>query len=129
MLTAMVSLGYGGHIWDFPVENFPKLLLYINIAGTFSPTAVIWSKTSFAVTLLRVTEGKMKAFVWFLIVSGNIIMGLTPVFLWVQCKPVEKSWNPFVPGTCWAPEVLVKFNIFSGGMQGPIDLQRFLASH
>jgi len=115
LLSAMIGLGFGGHIWDFDQRNGPQLLLYINIAGTLSPTAVIWSKTSFAITLLRVTDGKVKAFVWFLIVSGNIAMGLSPLFLWVQCQPVEKSWNPFVPGHCWAPDVLMKYNIFSAG--------------
>jgi len=116
LLSAMIGLGFGLHIWDFNPANGPQLLMYINVAGTLSPTAAIWSKTSFAVTLLRVTERKTKAFVWFLIVSGNIFMGLSPLFLWVQCRPLEKAWNPFVPGQCWAPDVLMKYNIFSGGL-------------
>jgi hypothetical protein len=116
ILSGMVGLGFGQHMWDFNMNNMPQLLLYINIGATFSSTAAIWSKTSFAVTLLRLTEGKMKAFVWFLIGSGNVIMGLTALFNWIQCKPLEKSWSPFVPGVCWAPDVLMKYNIFSGCM-------------
>lgn len=115
----MVGLGFGGHIWDFPFQNINQLLIYINVAGSFSPTAAIWSKTSFAVTLLRFTEGRTKAFIWFLIIFGNISIGLTGLFLWVQCTPVQKSWDVTVPGTCWAPEVLMKYNIFSGCMGKP----------
>jgi len=121
ILTAMVKLGFGVHMWDFNMQNMPQLLLYIDIAGSFSPTAVIWSKTSFAVTLLRLTEGKTKKFVWFLIVSGNIFIGLSSLFLWVQCKPLEKAWSPFVPGVCWAPDVLMKYNIFSGAYSAAMD--------
>jgi len=113
ILSAMVGLGFGGHIWDFPFEHINQLLIYINVAGSFSPTAAIWSKTSFAVTLLRFTEGRTKVFIWFLIISGNLLIGLTSLFLWVQCTPVQKSWDVSVPGTCWAPDVLMKYNIFS----------------
>ncbi|KAK4446246.1 hypothetical protein QBC34DRAFT_305332 [Podospora aff. communis PSN243] len=122
ILSAMVGLGFGGHIWDFPMENLGQLLLYINVAGSFSPTAAIWSKTSFAVTLLRFTEGRTKAFIWFLIISGNIFIGLTGLFLWVQCTPVQKSWDMTVPGTCWDPTVLMKYNIFSGSYSAAMDI-------
>ena len=122
ILSAMVGLGFGLHSWDFPLENISQLIMYINVAGTFSPTAAIWSKTSFAVTLLRFTEGRTKAFIWFLIVSGNVSIGLTGLFLWVQCTPVQKSWDMTVPGKCWAPDVLMKYNIFSASCSAAMDI-------
>ena len=112
----MVGIGFGGHIWDFPFQNMNQLLIYINVAVSFSATAAIWSKTSFAVTLLRFTEGRTKAFIWFLIISGNVFIGLTSLFPWVQCTPVRKSWDVTVSGTCWSPDVLMKYNIFSSCM-------------
>lgn len=96
--------------------EFPDLLKVINVAGTFSLTAAIWSKTSFALTLLRLTQGWLKMVVWFIIISMNIAMGLSALFIWVQCTPIEKSWNFFAEGTCWPPEVLVHYNIFSACM-------------
>lgn len=95
LLTYAVTLGYGYHIWDLPLDKYPsylKMLKVINLAGTFSLTAAIWSKTSFALTLLRLTEGWMRASVWFIIISSNIAMGLSALFIWVQCSPVERSW-------------------------------------
>lgn len=112
-LSAGTGLGYGLHVWDFNFANMGALLMYMNVAGTFSVTAAIWSKTSFAVTMLRLTEGKMKWFIWYIIISMNIAMGLTALFPWIQCKPVNKAWDIFVPGQCWSPEVLVHYNIFS----------------
>lgn len=118
LLTYAVALGYGYHVWDYPIELAPKifdLLKVINLCGTFSLTAAIWSKTSFALTLLRLTEGWMKWTVWYIILSMNIAMGLSALFIWVQCNPIEKSWNVTMPGTCWDPKVLVHYNYFSAG--------------
>jgi hypothetical protein len=119
LLSYAVSLGYGYHIWDFPVEKFATtvdLFKAINVAGTFSVTAAVWSKTSFALTLLRLTDGWVKKLIWFIIISMNIAMGLSALFIWIQCTPLEKGWNPFLEGTCWPPYVLVNYDIFSAGM-------------
>lgn len=118
LLSYSTKLGYGLHIWDIPTDLLPRipdLLRVIDLAGTFSLTAAIWSKTSFALSMLRLTQGWLKALVWFIIVSMNIAMGLSALFVWVQCTPIEKSWNPFVDGMCWPPYVLVYYNIFSAG--------------
>ncbi|KAM7211087.1 hypothetical protein V8F06_013528 [Rhypophila decipiens] len=122
VLTYMTSLGYGLHVWDFNMVNMPRLLLSVNIAGSFSVTAAIWSKTSFAFTLLRLTEGKTKWFIWFMIVSMNIAMGLSALLPWVTCSPVQKSWDMTIDGTCWKPTVLVHYNIFSAAYSGLMDI-------
>jgi hypothetical protein len=111
-------LGYGYHALELPQELWSSVILLfraINLAGTFSLTAAIWSKTSFAVTLLRLTEGPAKHLVWFIIVSMNIAMGLSAVFIWAQCTPIQKGWDFTVEGTCWDPTVIVRYNIFSAG--------------
>ncbi|KAK3395474.1 hypothetical protein B0T20DRAFT_35804 [Sordaria brevicollis] len=123
LLTAMTRLGYGLHIWDFDVvNNMAPLLLLVNMAGTFSATAAIWSKTSFAITLLRLTHGWMKYCLWFIIVSMNIAMGLTALWPWVTCTPINKSWQPLVEGTCWEPHVTVHYNIFSAAYSSLMDI-------
>ena len=121
LLSAMTHLGYGLHIWDFPLQNMGPLLVLVNIAGTFSSTAAIWSKTSFAITLLKLTDGRIKALLWFVIVSMNIAMGLTALFPWVSCTPIQKAWDLNVPGTCWKPTVMVHYNIFSAAYSAVMD--------
>jgi len=118
----MTSLGYGLHIWDFDMRNMGRLLLTINVAGSFSVTAAIWSKTSFAFTLLRLTDGWVKKLVWFIIISMNIAMGLSALLPWVTCTPVQKSWDLSVEGKCWSPTVLVHYNIFSAAYSGLMDI-------
>lgn len=110
-----MPLGFGKNIWDWDPEKLTPLILLVNVAGSFSATAAIWSKTSFAFTMLRVTEGYLRWLVWFIIISMNIAMGLTALLLWLRCNPVEKTWKPFGPGTCWDINILVRYDIFSAG--------------
>ena len=117
-MTYAVTLGYGYHLGELPPALFPYVFdafRAINVSGTFSLVAAIWSKTSFALTLLRLTEGRTRALVWFIMISMNIAMGLSAVFIWVQCTPVRKSWDPLIEGTCWSPTVITRYNIFSAG--------------
>ena len=94
------------------------MFLLINAAGTCTLTAATWSKTSFALTLLRLTDGriKIKWLLWFIIVSMNIFMGLSALFNWIHCTPVEKVWLPLTPGSCWRVDIVPKYNVFSAGM-------------
>ncbi|KAK4187927.1 hypothetical protein QBC35DRAFT_383787 [Podospora australis] len=122
LMTYMTTLGYGLHIWDFPMENMMKLLLPMNISGTLSVVASVWSKTSFGITLLHLTNGWMKKVTWFCIISMNISMGLSAMFPWVSCTPINKVWDMFVEGTCWAPTVLTNYNTFSGAYSAAMDI-------
>ncbi|KAK5661067.1 hypothetical protein OQA88_10957 [Cercophora sp. LCS_1] len=72
-------------------------------------TAAAWSKTAFAVTLLRFSEGWTKWFVWFILVSINIIIALNATMNW-------KSWIPSTPGTCAniLPQIIFIGNLAGG---------------
>jgi len=115
ILSYLTTLGYGVHSWDFPLANLANILLPINVAAVFTCSAAIWSKTSFALTLTRLVDGKLKMGIWFVIITMNIGMGLSALFPWVQCTPLPKSWNPFMEGTCWEPHILIRYNIFAAG--------------
>jgi hypothetical protein len=53
-------------------------------AGFFSILAALWSKTSFAITLARISEGWILKTVWVIIVSTNLIMGASAVLVWIR---------------------------------------------
>jgi len=75
LLTYATTLGYGKHLWDLDMtdmEGAKKTFMAINVAGTLSITAAIWSKTSFAITLLKLTHGWLKATIWIIIISMNV---------------------------------------------------------
>ncbi|KAG7286887.1 hypothetical protein NEMBOFW57_009205 [Staphylotrichum longicolle] len=74
--TVLVNdFNYGMHDWDLNIYNPPRFMVIIYSRATLSITAAVWTKTAFALTLLRLTTGMTKAFVWFIIISMNIAMG------------------------------------------------------
>ncbi|KAK1756994.1 hypothetical protein QBC47DRAFT_451496 [Echria macrotheca] len=122
LTTVCVSLGAGKHTWDFPIENLSEMIRVYAVAGTFGICASIWSKTSFALTILRLTDGWLRKFVWFLIISMNVFMGVTALMNWIHCWPVHKLWDFSVEGTCWPDHIVVEYDIFSAAYSGVMDV-------
>ena len=115
LVTVSVSKGLGKHVYMVPVENMPSLGVIGNLTGTFSILAATWSKTSFALTLLRLMQGKLRVLLWLIIITINVLMSLNAVFMWIRCTPVEKTWNPFAPGTCWDSQIYPIYGMFAAG--------------
>lgn len=105
----------GRHSWDLQVNDPTRFTLLLSSRATVTITAIVWTKTAFAVTLLRLTEGKIRAFVWFCIVTLSITMGFSAAVPWIQCNPIKKGWVSSLPGTCWAPGVGTSIWIATGG--------------
>jgi rhodopsin domain-containing protein len=120
LLSVDVHLGFGKPAWDIP--DFKSYLFYANITGVCSIIAAAWSKTSFAVLLLRFTEGWKRKFVWFVIITVNLFLGLSALFTYVQCSPIKRLWDGTVEGKCWDQHVIVKYNSFSSAWSGVMDI-------
>jgi hypothetical protein len=124
LLTAATNLGFGLPITellasDIDLSQLVRMGMFNIIASVLLTFAVAWSKTSFAVTLLRLVHGWSKVWVWILIISINVFMGVTGVLILLSCTPVEKTWNPVIPGTCWPLGVNSSIAIASAGMRIP----------
>ena len=63
--------------------------------------------------MLRISTGSTKWLVWFIIVSVNVALGVAIAITWLQCDPIEKTWNPTVHGKCWNKLIVVRYNIFT----------------
>lgn len=124
LISYCISLGLGKHSWDMDPANAVPMIKAFTLAGTLSVVASIWSKTSFALTILRLTTGKTRMFVWFLLISTNIAMGFTALFNWIHCIPFERLWDITVQGTCWDNAPLIAYNYFSSGKWGQLRLLR-----
>ncbi|KAI0459064.1 hypothetical protein F5B21DRAFT_338097 [Xylaria acuta] len=120
--SVAISLGWTKQPSDFDPENWPRILLALYISGLFSIMAAAISKTSFALTLLRISNGWVKCAVWFAILTVNVVMGLSIIFTWVQCTPVEKNFNIFIPGSCWPKAPLIGYNAFVAAYSGAMDI-------
>ena len=46
----------------------------------------------------------------------NILLGLSALFIWIQCTPIEKSWNPVIEGSCFPMGRIVDYLMVSTGM-------------
>ncbi len=107
--------GIGNHMADIPVNDF-KAAVKILLAGEFfAIIAVAISKSSFAVTLLRLATRPWQRYaLWYIIGSVNVVMWLCGLFQYIQCSPVNKLWDLEVSGTCWDPMIQVRYAIFAG---------------
>lgn len=115
LISFNITIGYGKHTWDFERKNMPTFRFVSNTSGFFSILAASWSKTSFAITVLRISEGWTKRFVWFVIVSVNVVLTFGAISTYLQCTPSEKLWKPWVPGSCWPKEVIILYNMLTAG--------------
>lgn len=98
------------------LENMPTQAKLSYSAAFCVILAAAWSKTSFAFTLLRITTGHMKWFVWFIIITVNIVLSISATLLWISCWPTEKLWHPDVPGSCWKTTVGQNYQTFASSM-------------
>ncbi|KAM0270241.1 hypothetical protein ACHAQH_009511 [Verticillium albo-atrum] len=121
--TKNVSLGFGKKledITDFTV--FETVALLGNLGGNASMFGIAWSKTSFALTLLRVVEGRMKWVIWFILISMNLAITGMVVMTWARCSPVEKNYKFDLPGHCWDARINADYMIFASAYSGIMDI-------
>lgn len=95
-------------------DRYVPITSQLSYAAGFSAIlAAAWSKTSFALSLLRITNGRTKWFVWFIIVTVNIVLGVSATVLWITCWPVAKLWYSDIEGRCWPTTVVEKYQTFA----------------
>lgn len=127
IITTLLIKWYnmGRHSWELTITDPVTFLIILNTRATFTLTALSLTKTSFAVTLLRLTTEKTRALIWFIIISLNITLGFSAAIPWIQCTPIAKTWNTTLEGHCWAAGVGTKIWIATGAYSAFLDF--FLA--
>jgi hypothetical protein len=110
------------HVFAIEPSHLPTIQIFGNVAFTATVLATVWSKTSFGITLLRITDGKMKPVIWFILVSMNMAMHIHALFPWIQCDPISKGWNRDEPGSCWDPKVNVIYGVFASSRSTLVTL-------
>ncbi|KAF2132990.1 hypothetical protein P153DRAFT_333811 [Dothidotthia symphoricarpi CBS 119687] len=102
--TLQISMHYGlgDRLENIEPEILPTTIQYMYIGEFFGFFAMPLGKTSFCVTLLRLTTVRWQRWIlWFIMISFNTTMSLLAVLTWVQCRPVQKLWDSSVEGECW----------------------------
>lgn len=121
--TYCVSVGLGSHASSSTVQQTP-LQLSILIATVFSVMGAAWSKTSFALTLLRITrEGSRGLYwgIWCVVVTMNVILTFNALVQFVWCTPAQAAWTAHMDGTCWDRNVVVRYTQFAAYYSACMD--------
>jgi hypothetical protein len=113
--TALVSTGttygFGQHMKDIKTPNDQaKAAMYVLIAPEFSLASAFFTKTSIVLAFMRVMgrtvtlRHKLIAYIplAFLLLANLTSCGVMIFYCW----PVQKSWRPYLEGTCMPPKVL-----------------------
>lgn len=82
-------------------------------AGFCCIVSLALSKTSFSLTLLRISSGWTRAAVWFVLLSTDVVLVAHATIQWVQCWPTPRLWDWNIPGSCMEPGVVETYNTFS----------------
>lgn len=65
-------------------------------------------KCSICILILRIKDTKILKYGLYTMMGGLILTNLECVLvLLAECSPVEKYWNPTVPGKCWNTKVRI----------------------
>lgn len=117
VITASIFTGLGQH-YDALTESQYKLTMQLISAGQILAIfSCVWSRTSFAVTLLHVVVGRNERMILlFMIISINIAMTLDAIFYFVQCEHPAHLWDPSISSKCWEVSVFTSYSIFAGGV-------------
>lgn len=117
LTIASTKHGIGHHIETINPEDLVVAVKFLFIGEFFAIIAVAISKTSFAVTLLRLATAKWhRVLIWSVTVTVNLSMWLCAIIIFVQCSPSEKLWDTKVEGTCWDPHIQIDYAVFAGCM-------------
>lgn len=98
------------------------LQLIVVVATVFSVIGASWSKTSFALTLLRITTGTMHYVIWFIVVSMNIVLTFNAILQFLWCQPASAAWSAGKDGTCWSKSVIIYYSIAAAAYSATMDV-------
>ncbi|KAI1386717.1 uncharacterized protein F4822DRAFT_431585 [Hypoxylon trugodes] len=118
-ITSSISLGFTSPTGPKSPEAATRLQIHGGVQNVFFGLATVLSKTSFGVTLLRVTDGVLKKIVLFLTVTMNIAVFLYIIFTFFKCEPAIYSWIKG-PG-CWSTAKYIHYGIFAGAYSAFVD--------
>lgn len=117
--TYATRVGLGQHEGSYGDPT--PLQLMIVVATTFSVLGAAWSKTSFALTLLRITKGALYWMIWAVIISLNIVLTFNAILQFIWCTPAKAAWDVMVIHKCWKRAIVVDYTIFAAAYSAGMD--------
>lgn len=126
LTTGVVNYQFGRNLYDLTVgpAKIAKFFGMLTVNHGLSILGACWAKTSFGLTVLRLLlPGWMRWLVLAVIISINIIMGMSILLLFVWCRPLNKSWNPLIEGgECLDLNTTMGFHVAAAAYSAIMDL-------
>ncbi|TQN67174.1 hypothetical protein CSHISOI_08358 [Colletotrichum shisoi] len=117
LTTELMRLGFG-KATDF----VPHMHTLSSVNVVTNNVALALSKTSFAVTMLRITSGGQRVFIGFLTVSMNGILATGAVAVWkAACDRPADAYEAVLPGSCWRVQDSVVMAMVANGYSALVD--------
>ncbi|PSN70690.1 hypothetical protein BS50DRAFT_443397, partial [Corynespora cassiicola Philippines] len=123
LIQVSVDYDIGKHFNEADPVKLVTGVKYMYLGQLFALLAMPIGKTSFCVTLLRLTETKWhRQILWFIIGTINLALLAVTVMTFAQCSPVAKLWNVTLEGKCWDNRIVIYFSVFVGAYSCVIDV-------
>ena len=117
MGAASVHYGIGRHVVYLEPVQLLQATKWNRVGQMPLVISTMFTKLSISLFLYRIFATK-RVWRWALypIIVLNIIGNLASfTTILPQCSPVDKLWNPTVPGNCWDPKTQIDIGLFQGG--------------
>jgi hypothetical protein len=114
--------GFGKHWYNIESTELGFISLGSTVAASVSCFASTVSKIAFGVTLLRLTFGWYRRFIWVIIITLFIVMIPSAFLSYFQCTPASAAWDPYVPGECWPRSTVIRYSIFNNAYSALMDI-------
>lgn len=117
-----LALGAGRLQTSTPPDGPSALLLLDNVARSLALTAMAWSKTSLACTLLRLQSPRLvRAALYSVVVFINVVLAGAAITHWLRCRPIAAGWGSG-DGTCWSINVQNIVQLSAQSFSAAMDL-------
>ena len=99
------------------LQEATTALKWSSIAAPIGIFSGLCTRLSICLFLLRIfrTRREWRWGLYALMIFVTAVVIPTIVSLLAQCSPVQKQWDPLVPGKCWSPQTVIDIGYFNGG--------------
>ncbi|ORY58496.1 uncharacterized protein BCR38DRAFT_500261 [Pseudomassariella vexata] len=114
LISTMLEKGYGRRL---PITTMAKLAY--NLSLTFNYLCAGFAKTAFALTLLRIIQGRLRYLIWVIVASVDMFYVISAIVIWA---PICNEMGLVLPGRCWAPITVPMLAMACGSYSALLDV-------